>query len=232
MFPHPQTTRPEKGLDAAGRVFTTHGITRVPVVDTNQRLVGILSEHDIVSALLAPPQPTAGEHVAALRMGLHPAAGEPLTAASLADRGVTVLPANASMDDMTQAIFGAQEPLALVIDEAGRLIGRVDEHALLAHALPEAPAGMRAALGRFFSRSSGSLTQALAGAGGPKGRAPHAADLAQPVPISVASDTPAADVLARMIVPPGYDYAVIVLTDRKPDGVVWRQTALRVLIGG
>lgn len=232
MLSHPMTIRPEQSLDAAGRIFTEKGITRMPVVDANQKLLGIVSEHDVVSALLEPPLPTAGEHAAALRLGVHPAEGEPLTAGSLADRSVPVLDASAGVDDVVRAVFGAPEPLALVVDKSGRMLGIIDEHALLARALPEAPAGARAVLARFFSRTPEPLAQQLGGPARRGGETMRAAQLVKPPAVRVEPELSAASALARMIAPPGQDYAIVVGPDGNPEGVLWRQTALRALVGG
>ncbi|MGA8014986.1 MAG: CBS domain-containing protein [Candidatus Dormiibacterota bacterium] len=48
------TIEPETTLAAAARLMRKHGVKRLPVVDAQQRLVGILSRHDILSALARP----------------------------------------------------------------------------------------------------------------------------------------------------------------------------------
>ncbi|MGA8014948.1 MAG: CBS domain-containing protein [Candidatus Dormiibacterota bacterium] len=48
------TIAPDAPLAAAARVMRKHGVKRLPVVDGEQNLLGILSRHDILSALVRP----------------------------------------------------------------------------------------------------------------------------------------------------------------------------------
>lgn len=232
MLAQPRVVHTETALDAAGRMLTQNNITRAPVVTSDRHVTGILGEHDIATALLEPPQPTAGEHVAALHMGIHPAAGAPLTAESLVDRTVPVIPQTATAQEVVHAVYTADEPLALVVDENGRLRGLIDEHALLSRAIPGVPAGIGAALSRFFSRSSAPLHTSLAQSSPQARNAVRAGQLAEPVAATVPPDASAADALARMIAPPGSDFVVVTMPDGRPVGVLWRQTALQALVGG
>jgi CBS-domain-containing membrane protein len=48
------TIHPETSIPAAARVMTTHHVRRLPVVDTDGKLIGIVSRHDLLSAFLRP----------------------------------------------------------------------------------------------------------------------------------------------------------------------------------
>ena len=48
------TIAPDAPLAAAARVMRKHSVKRLPVVDGDQHLLGILSRHDILSALVRP----------------------------------------------------------------------------------------------------------------------------------------------------------------------------------
>jgi CBS domain-containing protein len=45
------TVRPEASLEAAASLMSTHGVSGLPVVDRRPRLVGVLSQKDIVRVL-------------------------------------------------------------------------------------------------------------------------------------------------------------------------------------
>jgi CBS domain-containing protein len=51
MTAHPVTTTPDQPLAAAARIMHEHRIHRLPVVDADQRVVGILTRGDIVRAM-------------------------------------------------------------------------------------------------------------------------------------------------------------------------------------
>ncbi len=60
MTPDPVTVRPEMPLPAIARLLEERGIKRVPVVDEEGRLVGIVSRADLLRALaVQPPRPAA-----------------------------------------------------------------------------------------------------------------------------------------------------------------------------
>jgi CBS domain-containing protein len=51
MTSHPVTTTPDQPLATAARLMHEHRIHRLPVVDADQRVVGILTRGDIVRAM-------------------------------------------------------------------------------------------------------------------------------------------------------------------------------------
>jgi CBS domain-containing protein len=55
----PVTVAPDRSLVAAARLLDRHGIRRLPVVDAGGRLVGIVTRHDLVRALLMPDEQLA-----------------------------------------------------------------------------------------------------------------------------------------------------------------------------
>lgn len=60
MTPNPVTVRPDTPLSEIARILEERHIKRVPVVDEQGRLVGIVSRADLLRALAArPPEPTA-----------------------------------------------------------------------------------------------------------------------------------------------------------------------------
>lgn len=234
------TVRDDASLDAAARTLTGRHITRAPVVDAHGHYVGVVSEHELVKALIrgAPHSeadasrmaPTHAETHAALAASVEPAGGEPLTAGLCADRTIPMLPESASWDEIAQAVEASG--VALVVDTQGLLRGVVEEEALLARATGGGAAAPQAsgimALRRLLAQATGQPAE-LPGQAASELRA---GDLCQPARLIVAPETPLAQALARMVKEDGADYAVIAAPDSPPESVLWREDALRALVGG
>lgn len=229
MLAQPHVLQPDVLLEAAVRFLTRHGVTRVPVVNTSRRLVGLLVEHELVAALVAPLTRAADSDLGAtLRGSVHPAAGALLTAGALADRDVPHVPPAAPQDAVVTAVESAASHLALVVDADGRLQGVVDEHTLLRHTVPGTPATGGTVLSRFFAR-------ALGGGGAPRAAGDTqqtASSLMIAPPPTVDEDLPVVDALARMIDADHHDSVIVTALDRRPVGILWRHVALRALVGG
>lgn len=228
MITRPYTVPADSLLEAAARALTARGLTRVPVVDASGRLVGILSERAIVSALVAPLGQDNGGVGETLRRSARAGGTTPLTASALADRDVPQITEATEYDAVFAAVARARGQLVLVVTADGHLRGIVDDHALLEHLVPTGAApGVGAVIRRLLATGQGLATRRP-----PLARAETAASLLRMAPLVVAEDMPIAEVLARLIGPPPTDPAVVVGGDGRPVGVLWRTAALRALVGG
>ena len=232
------TVRDEASLDAVARTLTARHITRAPVVDTHGRCVGVVSEHALAKVMLRGLllseadalhlAPAHAEARATLAASIEPAGGEPLTAGMRADRSIPQLTEAATWDETAQAT--EVSGVALVVDSRRRLRGVVEESTLLERATGEAASaaheGGLAALRRLLAQATGQREA--------PGHAPdiRAGALAQSARVVEAPETPLALALAHMVAAGGADYAVIAAPDTPPEGVLWRQDALRALVGG
>ncbi len=238
MNTRPFVVSPDMSLEAAGQYLTSQHVTRVPVVDTARRLLGILSERGLVSALVAPlaapPQndaaaPTlsaSGLH-AMLRLCVRPGEGNHLTAEALADREAPIISASASWDAIVRAVHSTDACLAIVVDGDGLTLGLIDERSLLEHTLPGLSGGSRSALRRILTSTPGQVATAL--------RAQSAANLTADAVMRrdirrLPTDLPIADALARMLEAQRSDVAVVTAPDGRPLGVLWRDDALHALV--
>jgi nucleotide-binding universal stress UspA family protein/CBS-domain-containing membrane protein len=134
MLSNPYVLQGNVPLSVAGRYLTTHRITRVPVVDANRQLLGIVSEHEIASALITP---LAGKSTPAVESAA-PAdspAPQPLTAGMLADQTIPQLTDAASADEVISTLQAAPGRLVLVVGSDGQFRGLIDERVLLQRAL-------------------------------------------------------------------------------------------------
>jgi CBS domain-containing protein len=230
MQPRPHVLQPDVSVEAAARSLTTHGVTRVPVVDAAGHVVGMLNEHEVVAALVAPLQkaPT-GELSTALRRSVLPAAGEPLAAGALTDRNIPLITENTPLDAVIAAMEGAPAHVVLVVAPDGRAQGVIDEHAVLKHVIPAESGGAGAAIGRLLARAPLQVLAALRGRSG-KPLTAHAL-MRPPLPI-VPEQMPVVDALAEMLRAEYDELAVVVDADQRTLGILWRYVALRALVGG
>jgi CBS domain-containing protein len=229
------TVADDAPLDAVARFLTSRHITRAPTVDAEGRYTGVVSEHALVRLLIHPlladlsPDQSAERQVeaqAALTASIEPAGGAPLTAGMLADRVVARLAETAHWEEMASA---AEEGVALVVDAQGLLCGVIEEQSLLEYASAPATQGSGlATLRRLLAQATGQR-DAIAP------ERPHdlrARALCQPARLIEEPETPLALALAHMVAAGGVDYAVVAAPDAPPVGVLWRQDALRALVGG
>lgn len=249
------TVRDDAPLDAAARLLAARDITRAPVVRADGQLVGMLSEHALVTALAAPLLPPGGTPVshdappdaprdalparsstdtelgAALRASVAPGGGELLTAGALADRGIPSLTHAAPWSEVERAIEDLPETaptrLALVVDADGGLLGVIEEHEVLRR-LARAPAeGRWLALWHALARATGRPIEL----DGDAAQRAVAGELARHAAVITRPDTTIAVALAQMAQASEADYAVVAAESGAPIGVLWRGAALRALIG-
>lgn len=228
------TVAEDTPLDAVARFLTGRHITRAPTVDAAGRYTGVVSEHALIRMMIHPllGDPSADHHAESqvearttLTASIEPTGGAPLTAGMLADRAIARLTETAHWEEMASA---AEEGVALVVDAQGLLCGVIEEQALLEYANTPASQGSGlATLRRLLAQATGQR-DAIAP------ERPHdlrARTLCQPARLIEAPETPLALALAHMVAAGGVDYAVVAAPDAPPVGVLWRQDALRALVG-
>lgn len=235
------TVRDDATLDAVARALTSRRITRAPVVDAHGRCVGVISEHALAEVMIRGLllsdvdalhlAPAHAEARAALAASVAPAGGEPLTAGMLADRTIPHLPETATWAETTQATT-ADGGVALVMDAQGRLRGVVEEGALLERASGTNQEGGLSTLRRLLAQATGQRDAMSVSPASAQTRDLRAGALSQPARLVEAPETPLALALAHMVAADGADYAVVAAADEPPLGILWRQDALRALVGG
>ncbi|HZC05961.1 MAG TPA: DUF190 domain-containing protein [Ktedonobacterales bacterium] len=224
-------------LDAVARYLTGHHITRAITVDGQGRCTGIVSEHALARLMMRPlllddtsaPPHLAEAHAearATLTASVEPMGGARLRAGTLADRAVPRLLEAASWDEVTGAIEVCG--VALVVDAQGRLRGVIEEGVLLERATGAPREGGLSSLRRLLAQATGQREAMTSG----QTRDLRADALLQPARLIEAPETPLAQALAHMVTAGGVDYAVVTAPDAAPVGVLWRQDALRALVGG
>lgn len=231
MLTPARTVRSDVQLDVAAHLLSRYRVTRLPVVDAVGRLVGLLSEHEVARALVAPPaadgQRPLEEEL--LRLCVLPGQGDRVTAGVLAHGGVPLVPPQTPLEQAVKLMYDAPECVVLVVAASGAVRGILDERALLRHAVPESAAGLRTTLMGLLVRSPAHLLAALQHQ---NARLQTVADGMRSSFVSVAAQTPLADALAQLLAHPEADPAVVIAADGRPVGLLWQDEALRALAGG
>lgn len=171
------TVGPGERLDRAAHLMVERGIKRLPVVDAEGHLIGIISRVDILKAMgesyQAPP----------LRPPPRPADGR--TAGDLMHPDAPVVLVTAQLGEIVDAVTATPLNRAVVVDEERRVVGVVSDADLLAKLDPGAETGLLAALTR-------------------RGRAPNRArisarEVMRAPAVTVTHDTPVAEAARVMV---------------------------------
>jgi len=231
MIARPFSVRSDTPLAAVGRYLTTHHITRAPVVDEHQHLLGVISERDVIQNIVSiehhlqePGDSSAKPSGTPDAAEMPPDTGE-VTAGSLADRAVPAVMASASGDEVIRALHAHERGVVIVIDESGRLLGVIDELALVRRALPDDGHRWASGIFRLLPRGTQPLAQR-------HGEEPLTAEsLMRPPDTILPADMPLGNALASLMSSGSMSIGVVVDRDR-PIGILTRHAALRALVRG
>jgi CBS domain-containing protein len=105
---------PSATLAEAAEVMTRHGFTTMPVVDADGRLLGLLSEADILRVPASPGDPDTGVMLD----------GGPRTAGSVMRRSGVAVPAGTEVGELARLMTDAGVRSAPVV-EGGHVVGMV-----------------------------------------------------------------------------------------------------------
>ena len=142
MAPVSVTARPGMSLAKAAALLADGRLTRVPVLDAEERLVGIVSRSDLLRTIAqAPPKPTGPRpHVS----------GHGLASAAMA-REVATVHRDTPLAETLDRLLGAADRRVVVIDEAGRPIGVITDGDVLGRAARRIHAGAFRSLAAWFA---------------------------------------------------------------------------------
>lgn len=128
------TTSPSAPFKYVLRIMQDHRISAVPVVDDTGRLVGIVSEADLLKAeSTEPPRRNffLEWFVSPARLAEIERRSEDLRAEDVMTRDVLTVRAEASVSDAARTLLGAGVKRLPVTDEGGRVVGIVSRADLL-----------------------------------------------------------------------------------------------------
>lgn len=118
------TVRPEAPVKEAARLLVEHGISALPVVDANAKLVGIVSEADLIPFETRPDPRTQA-------MPIPPTAGSaPRQVADVMTRQVITISSDSEVSQAARAMIDA-DVKRLPVMEDGKLVGIVSRRDLV-----------------------------------------------------------------------------------------------------
>jgi CBS-domain-containing membrane protein len=120
------TVRPETGIKQAAGLLASHGFTALPVVDDEDRLVGIVTEADLVRDRI-PPDPRA--HI---RPGYRPATGAvSATVGEVMTSPVVAMGPGTDVAELAAALLDARQRSMPIVD-GSRVVGIVTRRDIVA----------------------------------------------------------------------------------------------------
>ena len=205
----PAVTVPEDAsLAHAVSAMTGRGLKRLPVVDKNKRLVGMLSRldvlHTVVTGQAAAPKATSPLGVAQ-------------TVGDVMSRDVLTAPLDADMAEIAEQMATAELKRVIVVDADGKAAGIISDADLLKRLAPESQPNLLALLmGR-----------------GKAGQLPNhtAAELMTPSVLSGRASVPITEAIRQMVTQKRKRFVVVDEAGR-PIGIVDRQILLHAAVGG
>jgi CBS domain-containing protein len=149
MRPEPATLPLDASLAQATRRMAEERLKRLPVVDGEGRLVGIMSRADVLHAVAEAFPRLVAEAPA------HPAAR---TAGDVMRADGPVVRADATLDEVVAAVASTRLNRVVVVDPDGRVVGVITDADVLRSVEPASRPGVLGALMRAGGAASGSAT--------------------------------------------------------------------------
>lgn len=199
------TTHPKESLVVAASRMAARGIKRLPVVDENGKLVGVIARLDILHQVAN----------AETKVGRKPISAHAGRVAS--DVMVSEIPtvrADADLAELVNAFVAANTHRLIVVDENAHAIGLVSDADVVSRIQPAHQRNILEALQRRGPVPASSAT---------------ARDLMSPEVLTVLPDTPLREATQRMLA--GRKWMIVADSNGKPLGLLDRQALLTAVTG-
>lgn len=215
MTRHVHTIDGDTDLATAIKFMAAHNVKRLPVVNRNRALLGIVSRADLLRAIAALPEPTShGEHHL-------PAAARTVGEAATVD--VPVVTADTPAQDVLERVLESDLRRVVVTDADHRVIGLVSDRDILARVSPDVrPWLVRILRGHRPDAPARHLAEA--------GRPLTAADVMAPSLFTVRPDDSLGHAI-RLMMQHRVKRLVVVDDEHRFQGLVDRREVLRLLAG-
>ncbi len=117
------TTRPEALLGQAARLMVDRHLKRLPVVDQEGKLVGILGRLDVLNTI-------AAVHLPEWHPGAHPV-GEQVTVAEVMTREVPTVHESATVEEIFELLVSSLHKRVVVVDDQRHVVGIIADSDLI-----------------------------------------------------------------------------------------------------
>lgn len=200
------TAQANEPLGVAAARMAKAGIKRLPVLDKNGRLVGVLSRVDVLHQV-------SDAHAKAPPKGVLPGAAQRVSEIMLPE--IPIVRANADLTEIVRAFIEANTHRLIVVDEEGRPLGLLSDADAITRVQPPQRRGVLDALRRASPPPAAAVT---------------ARDLMSPEVLSIAADRSLAEAAQQMLAA-GRKWMIVVDEKGHPLGLVDRQVLLKA-VGG
>lgn len=200
------TVRQDEHLGAAAALMAEKRLKRLPVVDDDGRLVGVVSRVDVLCQVtdVAPRRPA------------HPVAADAGgVARDIMDERVPQIHRDTLLPEIVAAFVQSGSHRLIVVDDEGAAIGLISDADVVA---------------RIRSPQRRGILRALRLSAPPPADSTPAADLMSRGVLTVTPDTPIVEAASRMM-SAGRKWMVVVDENHRPLGLIDRQILLRALAG-
>lgn len=137
MTPEPVTVGPQAYLSEAARLMSKRGLKRLPVVDHEGHLLGVLGRLDILTALAASYLPQV-----APRHPVSPHAAQPRTVTEVMDPDVPTVSPATPLPEVLTLLASTHAKRVVVVDAKRHVVGIISDSDLIARMSPEMHPGI------------------------------------------------------------------------------------------
>jgi CBS-domain-containing membrane protein len=228
-----RTVEPDMPIREAARVMLESELRRLPVVEADNRLVGMLTRADLLRAVVTSPlmSPHASSATQPLQRTAHltnvPAQQRPI--ADYMNPAVSTVDEQTPMDEVIDALILSPLKRVIVVNAAHRVQGIISDIDVLSHMQQEARPNFLSTLTGWARGKPGRLPTGTVQTHA--GKARIAADVMNRDVVVVAETTTVQETIERMIVT-GRKVLPVVDARGQLVGVVGRSDLLRILLEG
>ena len=202
VMSHPVITVKESdSLGFAVSLMVKHRLKRLPVIDEQARLAGMLSRLDVLRQVDGLPQAASGVHLPT---------GAARTVGEVMITGLPLVHEDDRLPDLVACLSRHNSNRLVVIDKAGKALGLISDSDIIARIQPEKRSNILDALRNLVKPSAGNET---------------AHDLMSSGVLTAFADTTIVDAVQKMLAE-SRKWLVIVDKDNHPLGLVDRQILL------
>jgi CBS domain-containing protein len=222
MTTEPITIAPQASLSEAARAMSRMKLKRLPVVDSEKHLLGIISRLNILNVLAAAHLPQEARTHA---VGAHPARAQ--SVAEVMDTDVPTVSAETGLSDVLALLARTRVKRVVVVDAERRVVGIISDTDLVVRMSRETHPGI---LEQLMSRLPLGSHSAEARNHLQKARSKTAADLMTRDVVTLSADSPIGTALALSAEKHIKRFPVVDATG-KLAGIVGRTELLSALVG-
>lgn len=129
------TISPEASLGAAARLMVERHLKRLPVVDAERRLVGILGRLDVLNTI-------AAAHLPQWHPGARCAAGAAAVVRDVMNREPAAVHESATLGEILELLVSSAHKRVVVVDDARRVVGIIADSDLVSRVSRESRPGL------------------------------------------------------------------------------------------